>query len=427
MATLHHLACPRCGHRYSNRYKFCKECGAELPSPPQVHRASRTEIRLALVALGASILSFLAWLLVVIRPDLFPERLGELATSVMGVVWAALNLGILAYAAAQLEPKDNSTTNMDEKGKTMSSDPSRRQVNVTDESKSQSATNTKGVVQQTGKGSNFHLSGSTLVALAAIAALVVVVWMMLTATGWLSSRGPATAPSAASATTTMSPAPSLYTPAVTPTPIPPTNTWTPSPTASPTATSTASPVLPSSTPTATHTPIPPTSTGAPTPTPLPPTGTWTPVPTAPRPAPTRTPIPQPPTATRRPPTATPKPPTAAPRIYPAPQLVAPANDASFDAGATVTLQWASVGPLAAGDHYLLAVQHSAGTSWVVMDSTSWVTHDWLQQKQPITWWVAVCRGAALGESGTPPGSLAGPQSATRRFTWTVKVIVTPPE
>lgn len=227
------------------------------------------------------------------------------------------------------------------------------------------------------------------------------------------SRGPGAATPAAISTPTltlMAPMPS-DTPTATSTPVLPTDTWTPAPT--------ASPAPPSHTVTTTSTPRRPTPTGTPTRTPPPPTSTWTPAPTLTRPAPTSTPIPPTATATRRLPTATPRPTATAPRSYAAPQLVAPADGASFPAGATVTLQWASAGPLAAGDHYLLVVRHSSGASWVVTDSTSWVVPAWLEERQPVTWWVTVCGGAQINEPGydQAPCPLVNPRSEDRGFRW----------
>lgn len=418
MASLHRLTCPRCGHRSTKEVKFCQECGAELLVSERVHRKGRIEIWLAVVALGASILSFLAWLVVVIRPGLFPERLGELATSAVGVIWAALNLGILAYAAAQLEPRTNDTADLAGKGKNMGSETPHRQISVKDESQTQIVSGSGASAQATGKGHILNLSGSTILAIITVVTvmitLVAIVWILRQPVS-PSMPGPNMAPIVASGvatdTSTPSPVPPPLTDTVTPTqtPIPPTSTWTSSPTPSSTHTSTASPVPPSPTPTPTRTPNPPTNTW--TPTPIPPTSTWTPrpsstwtsAPTATRPAPTNTPIPRPPTAT--------------PRTYPAPRLVSPADGESFPAETTVTLQWASVGPLGAGDHYLLAVQHSAGTSWVVTNNTSWVAPAWLKDYQPVTWWVMVCRGAAPGEYDVQVGSLASPSSEQRRFSW----------
>lgn len=137
-------------------------------------------------------------------------------------------------------------------------------------------------------------------------------------------------------------------PATTNTPVPtPTSTVAPSATATPSATA----IPPSATPTqtATETPVPPTA--SPTETAAPPTATATAVP---------------PTDTPRPPTATPTPtrtPTANP--YPAPVLVAPANDVRAQ---HVELAWTWPSQLKENEWFDVQVwqegEESHGIAWV---------------------------------------------------------------
>ncbi len=255
----------------------------------------------------------------------------------------------------------------------------------------------------TGARANFEVVA--VVAIVAIVAMVVVFIAYLVFSDGRSGLPTTPIPTAQAPTSTpMLPA-SAFTsiPAISPTPsasVADTPTASPSPSQTPSLTST---------PTSTSTPTP-TAIPSATPTP-PPTETATST-TSPNPNPEPNPVPVP-----RPKTSTP---TSIPPTYPAVQLVAPANNAVFAAGdpgqKTVTLQWSPL-ILAVGDQYLLKVAHRNGVSWVVTDGTQW-SADWLSAVSPVDWWVAVCRGAPIGETGAQPActALSG-QSETRRFEW----------
>ena len=85
--------------------------------------------------------------------------------------------------------------------------------------------------------------------------------------------------------------------------------------------------------------------------------------------------------------------------YPAPLLKSPNNNAAFSPDDPLVLEWQAIEPLASDYHYLLVVEHRAGASWIVTDESFWVAPRWLQDFQPLDWWVMVCYGAEVNELG----------------------------
>ncbi|MBE2262206.1 MAG: hypothetical protein IAE92_05655 [Burkholderiaceae bacterium] len=157
----------------------------------------------------------------------------------------------------------------------------------------------------------------------------------------------------------------------------------------------------------------PTTTNPPTPTP-----TATETPTS---IPTITPLP-PPIFTPRPPAPSPTPrsPTPAPVSYGAVTLLSPATETDI-ATSPVTLTWRPVANLSSGDHYVVVINHTNGTSWLVTDSTN-IQFDLKAYAQyqfidGFHWYVGVCGGAAPGDYNNNPCTPISGQSEQRTFKW----------
>ena len=176
----------------------------------------------------------------------------------------------------------------------------------------------------------------------------------------------------------------------------PTDAPTATPSLTPSTTSTFT-LTPTDAPTATATPSP---TASPTPSPTP-TLRPTSVPVY-RPAPTRT-------------------------QYSAPTLLAPASGQSFGTGATIVLQWQSVGTLARDEYYVISLWYSHGseiwydeTPWT--RETSWTAsdHDYLpglSNDGRFSWSVRVVRQTGTDAAGRLLSEPASPPSATFVFNW----------
>ena len=137
--------------------------------------------------------------------------------------------------------------------------------------------------------------------------------------------------------------------------------------------------------------------------------------------------------------ATPGPtPTATlPPPYPAPNLLLPANAASFTlANDVVTLQWASIGTLRDNEAYQVTVEDSTainlGTSLRITEyvtdtkfiiPTSFRPNDNLPHV--ITWWVTTVRQNGVDEQGQPVYVSAGAISEKRVFSWVGVTVQTP--
>lgn len=476
--------CSNCGRENSPEHKFCMHCGAGLhpgtPEPksnesePSMTRSTRVELLRLTIALLAALVITVIWLAAWLRPRDVSEPEAQFWQAVIGIVAITIDIVVVAYVAWRLRRRrdrfplvrrqvnvaDNSTN-----------------VHMT---AGENSTQISGDVHNSPiYGPLFLVSGSTWVTIVTLLTVLVAVMGLIIALIFLVSKlpdivaaaqspalsTPAVPPTAlalAQPDTTqtvqpvLSPAPTaigslvltetptidvpataqalavLYTaqtaaalPTATPTP---TVTDMPSPT--PSTAGTASSVF-----TATFTRLPPTATA----TVAPPTATVAPPTRAPTPtvdlqataqalarlyatqtaqaAPTSTP--QPPTATPARPraTSTPVPPA---RTYTAPQLTAPASGSAFESGQAVTLRWNSVGTLAPGDHYLLAVQHLGGSEWRVTDDLSWSLPEWMAcppLPEGCTWWVAVVRGAEVGGYSQAPGQVVSADSAIWRFGW----------
>ena len=123
------------------------------------------------------------------------------------------------------------------------------------------------------------------------------------------------------------------------------------------------------------------------------------------------------------PTATP----TEPAPYPAPNLLLPADGATFDLSSdTVTLQWASVGELREGEFYhvvVLDVTEGSGTRRIdqyVTDTKFIVPTSFRpNESRPhiIRWWVETVRQTGSNSRGEPIYETAGGASAKRDFVW----------
>jgi len=129
--------------------------------------------------------------------------------------------------------------------------------------------------------------------------------------------------------------------------------------------------------------------------------------------------------------ATPGPTSTAtlPPPYPAPNLLLPANAASFTlANDVVTLQWATIGTLRDNEAYQVTVEdstalnlgnskriteHVTDTKFIV--PTSFRPNDNLPHV--ITWWITTVRQNGVDEQGQPIYISAGAMSEKRVFSW----------
>ena len=118
-----------------------------------------------------------------------------------------------------------------------------------------------------------------------------------------------------------------------------------------------------------------------------------------------------------------------PPPYPAPNLLLPANGASFTlANDVVTLQWASIGTLRDNEAYQVIVEDSTalnlGKSQRITDyvtdtkfiiPTSFRPNDNLSHV--IVWWITTVRQNGVDEQGQPNYVSAGAISEKRAFAW----------
>ncbi len=130
---------------------------------------------------------------------------------------------------------------------------------------------------------------------------------------------------------------------------------------------------------------------------------------------------------RRVPTPGPTPTPTPPPPYPAPNLLLPQDGAAFTlAHDTVTLQWASVGPLRENEYYqvnVLDVTEGSGTKRIVeyVKDTKFIVPVSLRPSEElphvIRWWVIPMRQIGTKAGGEPIYESAGSSSAKRDFTW----------
>jgi len=121
-------------------------------------------------------------------------------------------------------------------------------------------------------------------------------------------------------------------------------------------------------------------------------------------------------------TATP----SGPAPWPAPSLSAPASGQTFAAGATVTLQWAAVGTLPAGQYYQVTVEdvtcncnrrYQTATSQTNLTLPPNFAPD-EDAAHVYSWTVQVVRQAGTTGNGQPAYEPAGALSAANTFSWT---------
>lgn len=112
-------------------------------------------------------------------------------------------------------------------------------------------------------------------------------------------------------------------------------------------------------------------------------------------------------------------------VYPAPVLSGPEDNAEFRGRDTpIHLQWRSVGPLAAGDAYVVvidfphdgAVWHDSQMSTATEIEVPRHVYDNLGGDRRLAWRVAVWRQPVI-EDGLPVGTRVGEESAVRWFVW----------
>jgi LysM repeat protein len=125
-------------------------------------------------------------------------------------------------------------------------------------------------------------------------------------------------------------------------------------------------------------------------------------------------------------TAGPTPTPTIPPPYPATNLLMPVDGAPFSlADDSVTLQWASVGPLRDNERYQVTVEDvTAGSARrlvrYVTDTKLVVPVSFRPQDSiphVIRWWVVPVRQTGTDDQGNPIWSSAGTASAARVFTW----------
>jgi murein DD-endopeptidase MepM/ murein hydrolase activator NlpD len=130
---------------------------------------------------------------------------------------------------------------------------------------------------------------------------------------------------------------------------------------------------------------------------------------------------------KRNPTPGPTPTPTTPPPYPAPNLLLPRDGDRFtQADDTVTLQWASVGPLRDNEAYQITIEdisdvtgsvrliaQATDTKYIV--PTSFRPAD--VNPHILRWWVAVVRQTDTDVNGNPVYTTAGAASAKRDFTW----------
>ncbi len=111
--------------------------------------------------------------------------------------------------------------------------------------------------------------------------------------------------------------------------------------------------------------------------------------------------------------------------YPAPALLDPQDNAEFRGrDASIRLQWRSVGPLAAGDAYVVsidfphdgAIWHDAHATTSTEYQVPQHVYDNLGGDRRLIWRVTVWRRPTI-QDGLPVGTRVGEESAARSFVW----------
>jgi LysM repeat protein len=115
-----------------------------------------------------------------------------------------------------------------------------------------------------------------------------------------------------------------------------------------------------------------------------------------------------------------------PPPYPAPNLLLPADGATFNlATDTITLQWASVGALRDNERYQVTILYVTGgmgrKSIQYVTDTKYVVPVTFRPESNdtyiIRWWVVVVRQTSTDDQGNPVWSTAGTASLIRVFGW----------
>lgn len=172
----------------------------------------------------------------------------------------------------------------------------------------------------------------------------------------------------------------------------------------------------------TGTALPATGTAVPARSPTPtvtPTSTQRPVvgpPTSPPPPPTSTIVSA--TSVTTSPSSTP---TITMTPVPPVTLLSPSNRGEVPGGQTLTfsLVWRD-DYAGSAETYVLTLEHSGGTNYVVTQGSEWQVPSWLWNFQPADgylWQVAVCAGAEPGEYASQPCSLTSRTSEVWSFKW----------
>ncbi len=342
-----------------------------------MEQRARVDIVLAIVALIASVINLLIWLVAVLQPTSFPEPMAELAESAVGVVWAVVNLSIAVYAAFRLTREAGAPG------------APTRQVTTIDESMYAHVRDGGTVIQ-------IRTANTAVAILAVIGLIVALIWS-------ISQRPIIITPSMPAPTSALAPV------LPTDTSVPPTNT----------------PVL------LTDTPVVPTDTRVlPTDTPVPPTDMSV--------RPTDTSVPPTPTPSRtKAVTSTPRPIAPTPSLLPAPTLLAPEDEAKFSGwNAEVLFRWSDIGHLLAeNEYYVLIIYHKKGADFTWTKNTWYdASHDstdvrggkqWLSDPDigpDLKWQVVVARSSAgnpnFGDNGAnPTGTERSQYSETHVFHW----------
>lgn len=123
----------------------------------------------------------------------------------------------------------------------------------------------------------------------------------------------------------------------------------------------------------------------------------------------------------------PSPTPTLPPPYAAPALLLPADGAPFTGSNTITLQWASVGSLAANELYVVTIEDvTAGDDTrevAYVTDTKYIIPSALRPKDNIVhifrWRVSVVRQTGTAPNGDPQYSSAGAVSLSRVFSWLV--------
>jgi LysM repeat protein len=139
---------------------------------------------------------------------------------------------------------------------------------------------------------------------------------------------------------------------------------------------------------------------------------------------------------RRAPTAGPTPTATIPPPYSAPNLLLPADGASFTlANNAITLQWASIGTLRDNERYMVVIEDvtdGQGRKIVdyVTDTKYIVPSDFRpngNDPHAFRWYVTTMRQTGTDEQGQPIWSSAGAESLKRIFIWVGSLIENTPK